>query len=63
MWVAVLFVLSIFGAQLVRVQAFDASGVQLAALNKRLNSVVVPALRGRIVDTKGTCLLYTSRCV
>ena len=43
MWVAVLFVLSIFGAQLVRVQAFDASGVQLAALNKRLNSVVVPA--------------------
>ena len=56
MWVAVLFVLSIFGAQLVRVQAFDASGVQLAALNKRLNSVVVPALRGRIVDTKGTVL-------
>ena len=56
MWVAMLFVLSIFGAQLVRVQAFDASGVQLAALNKRLNSVVVPALRGRIVDTKGTVL-------
>jgi cell division protein FtsI (penicillin-binding protein 3) len=56
MWVAVLFVLSIFGAQLVRVQAFDASSVQLAALNKRLNSVVVPASRGRIIDTKGTVL-------
>jgi cell division protein FtsI (penicillin-binding protein 3) len=56
MWVAMLFVLSIFGAQLVRVQAFDASGVQLAALNKRLADVVVPASRGRIVDTKGTVL-------
>ena len=45
MWVAVLFVLSIFGAQLVRVQSFDASSGQLAALNKRLNSVVGPASR------------------
>ena len=56
MWVVSLFVLSIFAAQLVRVQAFDASGVQLAALNKRLNTEVIPALRGRIVDTNGTVL-------
>lgn len=56
MWVAAMFVLSIFGAQLVRVQAFDASGVQLAALNKRLATVVTPALRGRILDTNGTVL-------
>lgn len=56
MWGAVLFVLSIFAAQLVRVQAFDASGVQLAALNKRLNTVFIPAMRGKIIDTKGTVL-------
>ncbi|MFZ1287236.1 MAG: penicillin-binding protein 2 [Candidatus Phosphoribacter sp.] len=56
MWIASLFVLTIFAAQLVRVQAFDASGVQQAALQKRLNTVTTPALRGRILDAKGNVL-------
>ncbi|PID95994.1 MAG: hypothetical protein CSA84_07090 [Actinomycetales bacterium] len=56
MWLLGMFVFSVFAAQLVRVQAFDASAVQEAALTKRLTSVAVPALRGSIVDSKGTVL-------
>ena len=56
MWLAGLFTFTVFAAQLVRVQAFDAAGVQEAALTKRLTTVTVPALRGRILDSKGTVL-------
>lgn len=56
MYLAALFILTLFAAQLVRVQAFDASRVQQAALTKRLTTEVIPALRGRILDTNGTVL-------
>ncbi len=52
-----MFVLTIFAAQMLRVQAFEASPVQLAALNKRLTSkVATPAMRGSIIDSKGVVL-------
>lgn len=56
MLLAVLFVLSIFAAQLFRIQAFDASATQAAALDKRSIKYVVPALRGQILDTDGQVL-------
>jgi len=57
MFLAVLFVLTIFVAQLLRVQAFEASPVQLAALNKRLTTkMAIPAQRGSILDSKGVVL-------
>ena len=56
MLVAAIFVFSIFGAQLLRVQAFDAATVQAAALGKRLETKTIPALRGRVLDTAGVVL-------
>ncbi|HET7398532.1 MAG TPA: penicillin-binding protein 2 [Intrasporangium sp.] len=56
MFLAVLFVFSIFAAQLLRVQAFDASATQAAALSKRLVTTVSPALRAKIRDTNGQVL-------
>ncbi|MGV1008783.1 MAG: peptidoglycan D,D-transpeptidase FtsI family protein [Dermatophilaceae bacterium] len=57
MFLAVMFVLTIFVAQLLRVQAFEASPVQLAALNKRLTTkMAIPAQRGSILDSKGVVL-------
>ena len=52
----VLFVFSLFGAQLLRLQALDASTMASAALKSRLNVVVVPAMRGDIIDSKGVVL-------
>ena len=54
LYLAALFIFTVFAAQLVRVQAFDAADNQRAALTKRLNTTVVPAVRGRILDSKGT---------
>jgi cell division protein FtsI (penicillin-binding protein 3) len=51
-----LFVLSLFGAQLVRVQALDSSAVASAALKSRLSIVAVPALRGDITASNGEVL-------
>ncbi len=57
MFLAVLFVLTIFGAQLLRVQGLEAGPVQLAALNQRLtNKIAIPAQRGNIVDKNGVVL-------
>lgn len=56
MFGVVLFVFSIFAAQLFRIQAFDASATQAAALSKRLVTSVTPALRGQILDTNGQVL-------
>jgi cell division protein FtsI (penicillin-binding protein 3) len=56
LYLSALFIFTIFAAQLVRVQAFDAASVQQAALDKRLQTVVVPAVRGRILDAKGQVL-------
>lgn len=59
MLVAAVFVFTVFGAQLLRVQAFDASSVQAAALSKRLTTVTTPALRGEILDRNGVVLAST----
>lgn len=56
MTTAVLFVLTIFAAQLVRIQGFDAASMSASALSNRTKPVVVPALRGTIYDTDGTVL-------
>ena len=56
MVVAVLFVFSIFAAQLLRLQGFDASATSQDALSSRMATVAIPAMRGSILDSKGTVL-------
>jgi cell division protein FtsI (penicillin-binding protein 3) len=56
MTVAVLFVFSIFGAQLLRLQGFDASAVSKDAQSSRTATIALPAMRGSIVDRNGTIL-------
>ncbi len=56
MLVSGLFVLTVFGGQLLRVQAFDASSVQNAAQQRRLADVLLPAGRGEVRDTNGVVL-------
>jgi cell division protein FtsI (penicillin-binding protein 3) len=51
-----LFILSLFGAQLFRLQALDSSAVANAALKSRLSIVAVPALRGDITASNGDVL-------
>jgi cell division protein FtsI (penicillin-binding protein 3) len=51
-----LFVLSLFCAQLFRLQALDSSAVAHAALKSRLSIVAVPALRGNITASNGDVL-------
>jgi cell division protein FtsI (penicillin-binding protein 3) len=53
---AVLFVFSIFAAQLLRLQGFDASSVSADAQSSRTATVPIPAMRGRILDSTGTVL-------
>ena len=55
-FVGVMFVFSIFGAQLLRIQAFDASATQAAAQSKRTVKEVTPAMRGQILDSSGQLL-------
>ena len=54
--VATLFVLSIFGAQLVRIQGFDAESVAAQAKRQRTATVAIPALRGTIRSADGVVL-------
>lgn len=56
MFIASMFVLSIFAAQLVRIQGFDADKVAATALAQRLYDKPIPALRGQITDASGTVL-------
>ena len=56
MFVAVLFVFTIFAGQLLRIQAFDASATQEAAQFKRSVKTTTPAMRGQILDTNGQVL-------
>lgn len=56
MTVAVLFVFSIFAAQLLRIQGFDSSAVAAQALEERTEKVVIPALRGEIISSDGEVL-------
>jgi cell division protein FtsI (penicillin-binding protein 3) len=51
-----LFILSLFGAQLFRLQALDASAMANAALKSRLSVVAVPALRGDVTAFNGDVL-------
>jgi len=51
-----LFILSLFGTQLFRLQALDASVMASAALKSRLSIVAVPALRGDITTSNGVVL-------
>lgn len=54
--VASLFVLSVFGAQLVRIQGFDAHAVAEEAQSKRAGTQIIPAMRGQILAADGTVL-------
>lgn len=54
--IATLIVFSLFTAQLLRIQGLDAQGVSAKALDSRLHSTVLPALRGQIVDSNGVVL-------
>ncbi|MEO5610166.1 MAG: penicillin-binding protein 2 [Ornithinibacter sp.] len=54
--VATLFVLSIFGAQLVRIQGFDAQAVAKEAQIKREAAQIIPAARGQVLSSDGTVL-------
>ena len=54
--VASLFVLSIFGAQLVRIQGFDATAVAQEAQLKREAAQIIPAMRGQVLSSDGTVL-------
>lgn len=56
MTVVVLFVFSIFAAQLLRLQGFDAAAVSQDALTSRTAVVTIPAMRGSILDANGTVL-------
>ena len=55
-----LLVLSLFGAQLVRLQGLDAATVSAAALDGRLAVKVIPAARGSITDVHGADLAVSS---
>lgn len=56
MTLGVLFVFSVFGAQLLRLQGFDAAATSAQALSSRTTRETVPALRGRILDSQGVVL-------
>ena len=53
---ASLFVLSVFAAQLVRIQGFDAEAVAQEAQVKRAAEQIIPAMRGRVLASDGTVL-------
>jgi cell division protein FtsI (penicillin-binding protein 3) len=56
MLVVVFVVFTLFGAQLLRIQGFDASATQSQAATKRAGEQIIPALRGKILDAFGTVL-------
>ncbi len=54
--VSSLIVLSLFAAQLLRIQGFDSEAVAAAALAQRTQTETIPAQRGTIYDANGTVL-------
>jgi cell division protein FtsI (penicillin-binding protein 3) len=56
MLLVILMVFAVFGFQLLRVQGFDASATQAAAMSKRSVKTITPAMRGQILDTNGRVL-------
>lgn len=55
-FIAVLFIFSLFAAQLLRLQGLDASTMANAAFDSRLERAALPALRGDITDANGVVL-------
>ncbi len=53
---ATIFTLSVFGAQLVRIQGLDAHAVAAEAESKRVTAQIIPAMRGQILSADGTVL-------
>ena len=53
---ASIFVLSVFAAQLVRIQGFDAKAVAEEAQVRREAAQIIPAMRGRVLASDGTVL-------
>ncbi len=53
---AILLIFTVFGAQLLRIQGFDASATQTLAATKRKGTEIIPAMRGRILDADGGVL-------
>ena len=60
LFVGALVILSIFGAQLLRLQAFDSSAMAQAAMYKRTVKTSMPAMRGQITDTHGVALAQSA---
>jgi cell division protein FtsI (penicillin-binding protein 3) len=54
--IGVLFVLSLFAAQLLRIQGFDSANVAAEALKQRTEAEAVPAMRGKILSSDGVVL-------
>jgi cell division protein FtsI (penicillin-binding protein 3) len=54
--IATVFVLTVFAAQLVRIQGLDAQAVAREALDQRVATQVIPAGRGQILSADGTVL-------
>ena len=55
--------LSLFGARLLQLQGFDAPTYAAAAEQGRLRTVVLPAVRGSIIDRNGVALATTVEAV
>jgi cell division protein FtsI (penicillin-binding protein 3) len=53
------FVLTLFAAQLLRIQGLDASSLASSALGSRLKEVPLPATRGQIQDAQGRPLAFS----
>lgn len=56
MFIVSLLVLTVFAAQLVRLQGFDAAAMSAKALEQRSATRTLPAARGQITDSNGTVL-------
>ncbi len=56
LFLGTMLIFSLFAAQLLRVQAFDASQMRDLAAKKRALVSTIPAMRGRILDTNGVVL-------
>lgn len=56
LFLAILVVLTVFAAQMVRLQGFDAGGLAQKGARQRTVEAVVPAARGVITDADGTVL-------
>jgi cell division protein FtsI (penicillin-binding protein 3) len=57
----IVFVLSLFVAQMVRMQGFDPAKYELKAAAQRLKVISIPAVRGSITASDGTPLAMTAR--